>query len=118
MKTTSEFMTMLFSIEVVGHIAHLQTTSFAAHMALNELYQGMPELRDAFAEAYQGQYGIIKGYKSVEPQEGVDMVSYLRNCVKEITEFRSTITEGYLQQLIDNILEFLNGVIYKLRFLK
>jgi len=118
MKSTSEFVSALFEIEVMGHIAHLQTTSFAQHAALDELYKGMPELRDAFCEAYQGQYDIIKGYKSIPIQEGIDMVGYLRKQCIAIKEYRSTQTEGYIQQLIDNILEFIYGVEYKLRFLK
>lgn len=117
----NEFASLLFEIEVNAHIAHLQVTgpgSYAQHGALNELYQAMPELRDAFIEPYQGQYGIIKGYKNVAVQEGVDFVKYLDEKIKAISAFRNELEDGYLEQLVDNILEQLNGTKYKLTFLK
>lgn len=118
MKTTSEFITKLFQIEAQAHVAHLQTSSFAQHMALDELYKGMVELRDTYAETYQGRYGIIKGYGTIEIKEGIDMVQYLNQTVSDVLEYRKQITDGYLQQEIDNLLELINGVLYKLRFLK
>lgn len=63
----SEFVSYLFEIEVVAHIAHAQTTSFAMHLALGTLYEDIVGHRDSFIESYQGKYGIITGYKSVNP---------------------------------------------------
>jgi len=116
--TVQEFATSLFEIRINAHIAHLQTRSFAAHKALDELYNGIVDHTDAFIESYQGQYGIVSGYsKSLVIKEDLDMKVYLNNCISEFKDFRKTLTEGYLQQLVDNILEFLYGIIYKLRFL-
>lgn len=118
MKTIQEFASVLFEIEVNAHIAHLQTTSFAQHLALDELYKAMPGLRDQFLENYQGQNKIITGYKPIIIKEGIDMVKYLTERRSDIFEFRSTISEGYLQQDIDDILSLLSSVIYKLKNLK
>ena len=112
-----QFMSMLFEIQVNAHIAHLQTPSFAEHKALNELYDGIDGALDAYAEAYQGKYGIIKGYKPIVLNEGSDMVSYLTAKMADIEKYRSMLTEGYLQQLVDNIQELLSTSIYKLKFL-
>jgi len=109
------FISLLFEIRTNAHIAHLQTQSFAAHKALNELYDGIVDAADAFAEAYQGQYGIITGYNCGMIAEGSDFTSYLEQCVPKVNSFRSTLTEGYLQQLIDNILELLYTTLYKLK---
>lgn len=113
-----EFVSLLFEIEVNTHIMHLQTGSLAQHLALNDLYQGMPELRDHFCEAYQGEYTIIKGYKAVEIKEGLDPVKYLQECCTQIEAFRGTLHEGYLQQIVDDILDAIYSQVYKLRFLK
>ncbi len=118
MKTVQEFGNKLFEIEAMAHIAHLQTSSISQHLSLNELYQAMPELRDQFIEGWQGLYGIIKGYGSIKITEGVDFVNYLKDTIVAIREFRSTLTEGYLQQDVDDILQQLNQTNYKLRFLK
>jgi len=112
-----EFLSSLFEITVVTHIAHLQTSSYAEHKALGELYDGLEDQLDAYAEAYQGEYGIVKGYKSFKISEGGDMVTYLKGKAAEIEKYRSMLTEGYLQQLVDNMLELINTTIYKLRFL-
>jgi hypothetical protein len=113
----SEFASLLFEIEVVTHIAHLQTTSFAQHMALNDIYQGIVDHRDSFIESYQGKYGIITGYTTTSPKEGIDPVTYLEASGKQIEDFRLTLTCGYLQQICDDILELINSTLYKLKFL-
>lgn len=120
MKTASEFMSVLFEIEINAHIAHLQTTSYAQHMALGTLYEDIVELRDRFAEGWQGTNGsIIKGYKSSIPvMEGMDMSKYLRGHLVNIILFRNTLKEGFLQQIVDDVAELINSSLYKLQTLR
>jgi hypothetical protein len=113
-----EFASSLFALETDIHIAHLQTDSFAVHMALNSLYQDIVDLRDRFIESYQGKYGIIKGYKSFSISEGLVPVKYLTTKSEEYTAFRETLDCSYCQQICDDILELINGTLYKLKFLK
>lgn len=110
-----QFSTLLFEIEVNGHIAHLQTTSFSQHMALDELYRGMVDVRDKFIEDYQGQNKIVTGYSNLQIIEGADMIKYLEEKRNLIFDFRETITEGFLQQDIDDILSLISSVLYKLK---
>lgn len=52
-----------------AHIFHWQTTgvgSYAAHKALQKYYDAIPDMIDALVEAYQGKYGIVKGYEPAE----------------------------------------------------
>lgn len=113
-----EFASLLFEIEVNTHIMHLQTTSYAEHKALNDVYEGIVEHRDSFLESYQGQYGIVKGYKPISIYEGVDCLTYLLSISTKITKYRDTLTEGYLQQICDDILELIRSTQYKIKFLK
>jgi len=115
--TVQEYVSSLLEIQDISHIAHLQTSSFAEHKALNELYDGITDQFDAYVEAYQGKYGIIKGYKSFKLDESVDMVSYLKEKMTEFEGYRSDLTDGYLQQMVDNTQELLSSTLYKLRFL-
>jgi hypothetical protein len=115
--TVQEYVSSLLEIQDISHIAHLQTTSFAEHKALNELYDGIADQFDAYVEAYQGKYGIIKGYKSFKLEEGLDMVDYLKEKMTIFEGYRSTLTDGYLQQMVDNTQELLSSTLYKLRFL-
>ena len=117
--SVQEFTSALFEIEVNSHIAHLQTSSFAEHKALDELYSGIVGLRDRFIEGYQGEFGIVKGYKSFTINEGLNPITYIDKHCENFEEFRETLEgQGYLQQIIDDILELLYGVKYKLKFLK
>lgn len=116
--TVEEFVSSLFEIEVNIHIAHLQTTSYAEHKALNDVYEDIVELRDRFIESYQGKYGIIKGYKSFSIKEGLQPINYLKNFISQFEKYRLTLEQGYLQQICDDILELLNSAVYKLTYLK
>ena len=113
-----DILTLLFEIEIVAHVAHLQTTSYAKHMALDELYKNIVDHRDTLAEAWQGEYGIISGYGQLGFKEGVDIIVYLKECCIKIEEFKDSISETYLQQILDNITELLYKVKYKLVNLK
>lgn len=116
--TTQEFITSLFEIETNAHIAHWQTRSYAQHMALNELYQGIPELRDSFVELYQGAtQTILSKYPQLKTIEGMDMCSYIKTKVEAYREYRKTVTQTEIQQKIDDIIDFLESVNYKLKFL-
>lgn len=116
--TKEEFVSSLFEIEVNTHIAHLQTTSYSEHKALDEVYKDIVELRDRFIEGDQGLNGIIRGYKSFEIKEGLDPVNYLKDYAAKYKEFRLTLNDGFLQQICDDIIELLNSSVYKLKYLK
>ena len=113
-----QFASDLFEVEVNIHIAHLQTTSFAEHKALDAVYKDIVDLRDRFIESYQGEYDIITGYKSFEIKEGIEPISYLDGLCEKFEEYRETLEYGYLQQIIDDILELFYSAKYKLKFLK
>lgn len=52
-----------------AHIFHWQTTgigSYAAHKALNDYYDAIPDIVDSLVETYQGKHGIVKGYSPAE----------------------------------------------------
>jgi len=109
------FLNSLFEVEVVAHIAHLQTKSYAQHMALNSLYSDIVDLRDRFIESYQGKYGIVKGYGDIKINEGKDMCLYLSEKITLSEQTRSKLTDGYLQQIIDDIIELYASTLYKLK---
>ena len=55
----AEFVGMLFLARDVTHSVHLNTRSYAKHVALNVFYDEVIDKADAFAEAYQGRHGLI-----------------------------------------------------------
>lgn len=106
----------LFEAEVQSHLTHLQAVgkSYAVHMALNEFYQAIPDLRDELIEKYQGKYGILTGFGSVNLVDNLEPIAFIKGCLKEIEDSRKSVTDGYLQQLIDNCIEQFASTLYKL----
>lgn len=103
------------------HIFHLQTKSYAEHIALNEYYDGVLGLFDGLIESYQGKHGIISNYKCDgfdNYKSGEQVINYLKKLDGDIDTLRKSVKESYLQNQIDTIQELINSTLYKLRFLK
>ena len=117
-----QFISTLFASRTQAHIFHLQTPSFAAHMALQGYYDGIIDLADGFVESYQGKYGIVTGYGNIALQEYQSceaMIMYFETLCMFIEKSREMIApDSYLQNQIDTIVELIKSTIYKLRFLK
>ena len=119
--TPGQFISALFLSRTQAHIYHLQTTSFAAHKALNKFYNGIIDIADSLTESYQGKYGIIKGYDAGSVKEDIDYIKYFESLRTYITSSRYTIfkqSDSELQNIIDEATDLLNTTIYKLKFLK
>ena len=50
---------ILFMSRTYSHMAHLKTSSYAKHKALNKYYDKIVDLADTLAEAAQGKYGKL-----------------------------------------------------------
>lgn len=117
-KSVAQFVVVLFHAGTNTHLMHLQTKSYAQHKALQEFYEGIVDLADKYAEAYQGCYGIIENY----PQNyhgAVNPISYLEK-IKDYVVINEKILpkEPNLQNTYADILDLLDTTIYKLRNLK
>jgi len=116
-----EMMSLLLHSRTQTHTLHLQTNSYPEHMALNGYYDGIGDLIDGLIESFQGKYGIIKGYKSMDIQEWrstEDTVKYMKGLCENVIELRDCCEDSYIQNQIDTDCELINSTIYKLRFLK
>jgi hypothetical protein len=120
-ESLGELMCSLLHSATVTHIMHLQSESYAEHMALGEYYEAIPDLVDAVIEGWQGKnQQILRGYGYCdESYESAKPIEYLQNLSKQFSESRSLIGDApELQNLADAIADQLNSTIYKLRFLK
>ena len=114
----AKLISYLFHSRTQAHIFHLQTQSFAEHMALNTYYDGIVPLIDGIVEAYQGKYGIVKGYSNfnlMEYNNVQQVVAYLDALCKAIYATYGSIEDTYIQNLLDGITELVKSTIYKLQ---
>lgn len=103
-----------------SHVFHLQTKSYAEHMALGSYYEGIGDLIDGFVESYQGKYGIIGSFdcEGIENYSSSEQVlSYFKGLADNIEISRKEIKDSYLQNQVDTILELIYSTLYKLKYL-
>lgn len=103
------------------HMAHLKTTSFAAHMALGGFYEEIPGLADAVAEQYQGVTENFLSYpdvsiKSINTPE--EAVVYLRELYIKVQKVQDQCMYSEIINELDVIKSLINSTKYKLIFLK
>jgi len=118
-KVASEFFMVLLQAAVVAHVLHLQTRSFAEHMALDTLYTELPGLTDSLIEAYQGKYGLVMDYPPKPPlPASTNCVAFVTGLNKYIDDKRANVSDdSEHQNMIDEIVSLLDSTTYKLKFL-
>jgi len=113
----SQLISNCFHARTLAHIAHLQTTSYSEHVALNAFYDGIVGLTDAFAESFQGRYGVIGSYPPPSiAGGGYELIVNLRMWID--ANRANCGAQSELQNDIDAIVALCNSTIYKLKTLK
>jgi len=115
-----DFVGMLFLARDVTHSVHLNTRSYAKHVALQGFYDEIVELADGFAEAYQGRHGLMGPISLMSAKKTTNVVEFLQDQLEEIEKCRYEVcdkTDTPLQNLIDGIVELYLSTLYQLRFL-
>lgn len=106
------------------HKLHLKVTgegSYAAHKALNELYDALPDHADTLVEGYQGAAEKILSYKEVSPRTldtVADGVNYLRDIYAMVNKLQGMLPYSEIVNNLDLVKDALNSAKYKLLFLK
>ena len=116
-----KLISYLFHSRTQAHIFHLQTQSYAEHMALNVYYDGIVPLIDGIVEAYQGKYGIVKGYSNfnlMEYNNTQQVVAYLEALCGAVHNVYQTTEDTNIQNLLDGITDLIKSTIYKLQNLR
>ena len=116
----AEFIGCMFLARDVAHSVHLNTRSFAKHMALNSFYDEIIDLADKFAEAYQGRHGLIGPITLHSARKTSNIIEFLEDSLKEIEDERYKVcdkNETALQNIIDEIVGLYLSTLYKLKFL-
>ena len=116
----ADFVGLLFLGRDVAHSVHMNTRSYAKHVALQGFYEGIVDLADSFAEAYQGKYGLIGGISLQSAKKTANIVEFLQDQLDEIEANRYKVVDKdctALHNVIDEIVSLYLSTLYKLRFL-
>jgi len=111
-----EFVTVLLHSVTNAHILHLTTNSLAQHLALGEYYEGVDELVDSFAEAFQGKYGVLTNWTEdyALPAEPVEYMKFLGAKVYSLRNRPEFPKDSELQNITDEIAALIDHTLYKL----
>ena len=116
----AEFVGHLFLARNVAHSVHLNTRSYAKHVALGEFYTKVIDLADNFAESYQGRHGLMGAIPAPAVPKASNIVEFLKSSLADIEANRYKFCdkdESAIQNIIDEIVGLYLSTIYKLRFL-
>jgi len=121
---TAACVTELMNAATSFHKLHLKVQgigSYAAHKALNELYDALPGHADDLAEGFQGAAEKILIYKDVAPRvldTVTEALSYIREMYSMVTSLQDKMPYSEIVNDLDNVKSTLNSIKYKLLFLK
>ena len=116
----ADFIGTLFLARDVAHSVHLNTRSFAKHSALIEFYDGIVDLADKFAEAYQGRHGLIGPITLMSAKKTGNITEFLEDSLEDVEDMRYKVcdkSDTALQNIIDEIVGQYLSSLYKLKFL-
>jgi len=106
------------------HKIHLKVTglgSYAAHKALNQMYDEIGEHADDLVEQFQGAMEKILEMPNTSPTEintVEEAIEYLRKLKDKITALQANMPFSEIVNSLDSAKSTINSVKYKLLFLK
>jgi DNA-binding ferritin-like protein len=116
----------LLNAQTSFHKLHLKVKndgSFAAHMALKDLYEAIPDHVDSLVEAYQGATLELVDlcdcdaeYKMVYSVD--EAITYLQELKSKVTTLQSIMSYSEIVNDLDTLKSTFNTALYKLKFLK
>ena len=122
----AKLFSKLFESREMAHIYHLQVSgepgSHAKHTALGDYYEGVLGFVDDLIETFQGQYGIVEEYATIDTKEtgSKDTIEYFNELVRFIKEERKCINaeDTHLHNIIDEVVALVYRTLYKLKYTK
>jgi hypothetical protein len=121
---TAACVSELMNASTSFHKLHLKVTgvgSFAAHKALNDLYDALVDHADNLAEGYQGAAETLLKYNEI-PNKTLNTVEdgldYIRMLIDMVNGLQSKMPYSEIVNELDTVKSSLNSAKYKLKFLK
>ena len=120
---TAQLASNLLALGTAVHKLHLKVSgsgSYAAHKALGNFYEGIPDLVDSVVEQYQGarekllDFPEAKAFKCSTPMEAV---SHLKEVYEEVNALQKLMPFSEVTNQLDEIQSLIASTKYKLLFL-
>ena len=112
-----ELAQKLFHSRDVIHLAHLKTTSYAAHNALGDFYDGILGFADELIETAQGCEQKLMNVE-IPSAKYEEPLPYLLKLKEEVISMRDKMEYEFQKNITDEITALIAKTCYKLKFLK
>jgi len=117
-----ELASILMHSRTQAHVFHLGVNgpgAFSAHMALGTYYDEIVDLVDGLVESYQGKYGLIQFKPVINLDNNCDVsniVKYFDKLIQIVCALRQApnLSDSFIQNEIDNVMNLLYSTKYKL----
>ncbi len=106
----------LFQTRDIIHLAHLRTSSYAKHKALNKYYEDLIDLTDKLIESYQGEFGVQN--IEIPASKYEDPIKRLSSLLDNTTKIGLSFKESDYLNILDEIKTTTKQTIYKLKYLQ
>lgn len=117
--TLAEIITDLFHFRDQVHIWHLQTDSYAAHMALGGFYEDVQGQIDRLAENFIAQQAVLEATKINIPAFANYDTTIIMKAFQEyllyLEAIKAEMKLGALHNILDDMSELGNQTLYLLR---
>ena len=114
-KNAALFVSTMLHSATVAHLQHLATKSYAQHKALGNYYEDIVDKVDAWAEAYQGRYGLIAGYDNGNFHYSKEPKAYVAKLLDFLDEIKGVLPKDTeLANLFDGVTETVLSLKYRL----
>ena len=112
----NQLIARVFEARNCAHLEHWNTSSYAAHQALGEFYDGVIDLVDDLVEAHSGAFGKV-GKVDLGPRQTKACVSLLGEQVVWISKNKDEICQEIdsLENIVDEIVGLYLKTLYKLK---
>jgi hypothetical protein len=115
MKDIEAFSLALLNSATCAHIQHWQAKSYSTHKALGKYYKAIPDLVDRLVESYMGRHGAVGDFEE-EFEIEKDPVRYFKALQKYVDQNRKHLPkDSEIQNTIDEILDLIDSLLYKLQ---
>ena len=121
---TAACVSELMNAATAIHKLHLKVAgagSHAAHLALKEIYDALPDHADTLAEGFQGASEKLLTYKEAAPRTlntVAEAIDYLKEMTEMVTGLQAKMPYSEIVNDLDMIKSTINSGKYKLIFLK
>jgi hypothetical protein len=115
MSSPEKYIALLMASRDQAHVYHFVTKSFAQHKALQQYYEDIVPLFDAWAEGYMGKYRKLKDVHipSHINHNPTRAVAYFKSLIAKIRRLRLP-KDTYLKNIQDEIMVLIQSTIYML----